>query len=93
MVLADFLNYVEESPLKNEIYEVIGGIVDDVLDETIMEDYLLIIQEANYLDKIKKIKDQMKASNDVHEKEMLGLEQVEITQKLQEIRNGRSVKE
>ena len=89
---ADFLSYVESSPLKNEIYEVIKSINDENLDETSMEEYISNIKETTWLQKIKELKSKQKETLDQQEKKLIGMEIVEQKKKIEEIMEGRSVK-
>ncbi len=90
--LADFLNYAEVSPLKDEIYKVVSSIKEEDLLETSMEDYMNNIKEDAWQEKIKMLKQQMKDTIDMQEKERIAIELTEFMKKIQEIRKERSVK-
>ncbi len=92
IVFADFLSYVETSPLKEEIYEIVGSIKEENLVETSMEDYMNIIKENTWLDKVKELKQTLRQTIDQHQKECIGMEITEQLKKIQEIRKERSVK-
>jgi len=90
--LADFLTYIEESPLKDHIYEVIKSIKDSIIDETSMEDYIFNIKQIIWEDELKKLKEKQKQTNDIHEKEKIGLQKTDIMKKIQLLKEERSVK-
>lgn len=87
---ADFLNYVESSPLKNEIYEVLKSIKNTDLDETSMNDYMFNIKESTWKSKILELQKEIKITSDVYKKELIGKDILEISKKIQEIKKERS---
>ncbi len=92
MVFADFLSYVETSPLKEEIMRVIRSINEEKLTETNMEEYLKMIKEITWKEKINSLKEEMKKTTDIHQKELIAMDITDLGKKIQEIRKERSVK-
>lgn len=90
--LADFLSYVENSPLKDIIYEIIGSIKEEEHGENSIVDYIYNMKEISYKEKIKSLKQEMKSASDVLKKEELANEILECNRKIQEIKKERSVK-
>ena len=58
--LADFLSYVEISPLKEAMSAIIQGINDEEIGETKMEDYIFHIKMKLWEDKVKELKESQK---------------------------------
>lgn len=92
MVFADFLNYVEESPLKEEIYQIIKNIKDTDIIESSIYDYISVVKEVMWQDEIVKKRKELKSTLDENEKERIASEIVEYNKKIQEIKKERSVK-
>jgi len=92
MVIADFLSYAEDSPLKEQIYDVIKNVADEELNEDCMEEYIYNINEVLWKDQIKNLKKEIKNTSDIHKKELLGNNIIDITKKIQEMKLERSVK-
>lgn len=89
--LADFLDYAEDSPLKEEIYALIKGIKNDELDETSMRDYIYIVKENRFSSQLKELKKEQKETNDMLKKEEIAKKIVELKKKIQEMKKERSV--
>lgn len=89
---ADFLTFAENSPLKDEIYLIIKSINHPETDDTSIEDYIFNIKEIMWSEEKKKLKEEQKRISDVHKKEAIGKKIVDLTKKIQEIREERSVK-
>jgi len=92
MEIADFLTYAETSPLKEAIYDVIHSIKEEELEETSMEEYICNINELTWKERIKALQQEIKSVSDIHRKEILGNDIIELTKKIQEIRKERSVR-
>ncbi len=89
--LADFLDYAETSPLKEEIYNIMKGIKNEELEETSMRDYIYIVKENRFLTQMKELKKEQKETNDILKKEEIGQKIVELMKKIQEMKIERSV--
>ena len=90
--LADFLSYVEVSPLKEAMSAIIQGINDDEIGENKMEDYIFHIKMKLWEDKVKELKESQKRETDVHKKGLIGEDIVNLKKKIQELKEERSVK-
>ena len=89
--LADFLSYIELSPLKDEVYEIIDSIKEEELTETRMEDSLFNLREIMWKEKVRDLKKEQKTTSDTREKEEIGLKIVEYMKKIQDMKIERSV--
>jgi len=92
ILLADFLNYAEVSPMKEEIYDIIKSIKEEELRDTSMEEYLNNIKENTLKEKVNELKKIQKETSDMLKKEQIGIDITEILKQIQEIRKERSVK-
>ena len=90
--LADFLSYVEISPLKEAMSAIIQGINDEEIGETKMEDYIFHIKMKLWEDKVKELKESQKKETDIHKKGLIGEDIVNLKKKIQELKEERSVK-
>ena len=90
--LADFLSYVEVSPLKEAMSAIIQGINDEEIGETKMEDYIFHIKMKLWEDKVKELKESQKKETDIHKKGLIGEDIVNLKKKIQELKEERSVK-
>ncbi len=90
--LADFLSYVEISPLKEAMSAIIQGINDEEIAETKMEDYIFHIKMKLWEDKVKELKESQKKETDIHKKGLIGEDIVNLKKKIQELKEERSVK-
>lgn len=88
--LADFLIYAEESPLKNEIFEIINNVNESILDKRVLEDYIYTVKELMWEEEKKELKAKQKETMDINMKEKIGSQIVELTKKIQEIKVERS---
>ncbi len=70
--LADFLSYIEQSKLKEEMLEIIQSIKDDNMDENIMEEYINSVKKVMKEQEIKKLKEKQRLEMDVNKKLELG---------------------
>ena len=92
MSFADFLTYVELSPLKQEMNTIITSIKDDEIDDTSIADYIYNIKQIMWEDEVQKLKQEQKKLSDMNEKERIGNKIVELMKKIQEMKIERSVK-
>ncbi len=92
MEFADFLSYVETSPLKEEMNKIITRINEEELDENNMEDYIFNIRKKIWEDKIGEFKNLQKKETDAHKKELIGEDIVNLKKKIEELKKERSVK-
>ena len=92
MSFADFLTYVELSPLKQEMNTIITSIKDDEIDDTSIADYIYNIKQIMWEDEVQKLKQEQKKLSDMNEKERIGNKIVELMKKIQETKIERSVK-
>lgn len=92
MSFADFLTYVELSPLKQEMNTIITSIKDDKIDDTSIADYIYNIKQIMWEDEVQKLKQEQKKLSDMNEKERIGNKIVELMKKIQEMKIERSVK-
>ena len=90
--LADFLSYVEISPLKEAMSAIIQSINDEEIGETKMEDYIFHIKMKLWEDKVKELKESQKKETDIHKKGLIGEDIVNLKKKIQELKEERSVK-
>ena len=92
MSFADFLTYVELSPLKQEMNTIITSIKDDEIDDTSIADYIYNIKQIMWEDEVQKLKQEQKKLSDMNEKERIGNKILELMKKIQEMKIERSVK-
>ncbi len=71
--LADFLSYVEISPIKDDIKQVINSIKDDELTDDKMEEYLKGMKKIMIDEEIRDLKNRQKNTFDEIEKNEIGL--------------------
>lgn len=77
--LADFLSYIEQSKLKQEILDIVQSIKDDYMDETIMDEYIISVKKVMKQEEIKKLKEKLKQELDNNKK-------VELLKRIQELK-------
>lgn len=76
--LADFLTYVETSKLKNEILEIVYSIKDDIMDESIMDEYINSVKKIIKKQKIEELIDKQKKELDSNKKMEIGMQILEL---------------
>ena len=76
--LADFLSYVEISPIKDDIKEVINSIKEEELTDSKMEEYLKSMKKIMIEEEIKELKNNLKNTFDETLKNEIGLKITEL---------------
>ncbi len=76
--LADFLSYVEISPIKDDIKEVINIIKEEELTDSKMEEYLKSMKKIMIEEEIKELKNNLKNTFDETLKNEIGLKITEL---------------
>ena len=92
MDFADFMSYVEVSPLKEEFLSVIKDVKDTDLKESTIMDYILNIKENRIKESIKECLIKSKDSGDMLEKENYANKVIHLKEELESIIEERSVK-
>ena len=92
MDFADFMSYVEVSPLKEEFLSVIKDVKDTDLKESTIMDYILNIKENRIKESIKECLMKSKDSGDMLEKENYANKVIHLKEELESIIEERSVK-
>lgn len=91
MLLADFLSYVENSTLKDEIYDIIRGIKDEELTETKLRDYIYGVKKQTLENQIRTLKKEQRETIDIYQKEVLGKKIIALKKEQDELKKERSV--
>lgn len=81
ITLADFITYVNEKDLKDEVIRIVNSSITTDLNEDILEDYFKNINKLMIKDKIKELKEKMKIELDDAKK-------IKIAEKIQELKKG-----
>ena len=91
MIFADFLSFIENSVLKDEIYGLISSIKDEELTENKLRDYIYGVKQANLQNKIKDLKEEQKKTVDIYQKELIGQKIIESKIEAENLKKERSV--
>lgn len=89
--LADFLSYAELSPVKDDIFQVIGGIKDEEISETNMVEYITMLQTLMINQDIFTLRSRQRQTFDINEKIAIGIKITELHRKKEELKKERSV--
>lgn len=81
IMLADFITYINDNELKNEVMRIVNDSVITELNENILEDYFKSINKLMIKEKINELKEKMKVELDDAKK-------IKIAEKIQELKKG-----
>ena len=81
ITLADFITYINDNELKDEVMKIVNSSVIAELNENILEDYFKTINKLMIKDKINELKEKMKIELDDAKK-------IKIAEKIQELKKG-----
>lgn len=81
IMLADFITYINDNELKDEVMRIVNDSVITELNENILEDYFKSINKLIIKEKINELKEKMKVELDDAKK-------IKIAEKIQELKKG-----
>lgn len=81
IMLADFITYINDNELKDEVMRIVNDSVITELNENILEDYFKSINKLMIKEKINELKEKMKVELDDAKK-------IKIAEKIQELKKG-----
>lgn len=81
ITLADFITYINDNELKDEVMKIVNSSVITELNENILEDYFKSINKLMVKDKINELKEKMKLELDDARK-------IKLAEKIQELKKG-----
>lgn len=81
IMLADFITYINDNELKEEVMRIVNDSVITELNENILEDYFKSINKLMIKEKINELKEKMKVELDDAKK-------IKIAEKIQELKKG-----